>query len=52
MVQDFVAQISQTYAMAWDKIQTEVSDHVLLAVGFVAGLFLVWFFISPGIKDK
>jgi hypothetical protein len=52
MYQSFVDLFWQTLDMAWYRMETEVSGHVVLAAAFVAILLLLWLFLSPGIKDK
>ncbi len=48
----FVDQLWQTLEMAWSRMKTEVSGHVVLVVAFVAIALLLWLFLSPGIKNK
>ena len=52
MDRSFVDQIWQTFEMAWSRMKTEVSGHVVLAVAFVAIALLFWLFLSPGIQNK
>lgn len=49
---DHLWQLWQTLEMVWSRMKAEVSGHVGLAVAFVAIVFLFWFFLSPGIKNK
>ena len=52
MDQSLVNLFWQTMETAWSGTKTEVSGHPVLAAAFVAIVVLLWFFLSPGIKNK
>ncbi|MFZ0050223.1 MAG: hypothetical protein WAK96_00470 [Desulfobaccales bacterium] len=52
MDRGLVDQFWQNLEIPWSRMKTVVSEHVVLAVGFVAIILLFWFFLSPRIKNK
>jgi hypothetical protein len=42
----------QSLDMAWYSLKTEISNHVLLTVAFVAVIILLWVFLAPSIRNK